>query len=642
MSKKEKMNTWFGWAGRILEVDLSRGKVIKTLLPRDWVKRFLGGRGIQMKILFDRVKSGIDPFSPKNVLILGTGPLTGTMVGSRCQATSKSPLTGFLGDSNAGGHWGAELKFAGYDHIVVSGKSKEPVYLFIDDDHVEIRKAGDLWGRNVWETTERLREEIGDPELQILSIGEAGENLVLYAAIMNSFTRAFGRTGMGAIMGSKRLKAVAVRGTRGIKIAKPKEFIDTVKSIYEKSVTNPMYQWYPKYGTPILTDKKAYLGNLPVKNWSDISIEGVENVTGEAFVTHYVKKNRACYGCFYHCDHFYQAGNISGPGLEYEAVNAFGPRVGNTHFPTILEATNLANQYGLDVVSTGGSIALAMDLYERGVITEKDTDGLEMKWGNREAILQCIHKIAKREGFGNLLAEGPYLMAQQIGGEAPSRVMHFKRLDPTAVEVRPFKGQALSYATSTRGADHLRGLLKAEAIGHQVTMDQAVQLFGTPDVTDPALYDTVGKPKGVYWYQKLSILCDCLEICKFNTFWAGYPVYFEDLGKLLSTATGVELSVDELERITERVLMLEKAINAREGYTRKDDLPCERMINEPIPRGPFKGEVLHLEDFEKMLDAYYELSGCDVKTGIPKEERLFAFDLPEVAKELKALGIFPK
>ena len=630
----------YGWAGTILWIDLDKKTVTKEKIPKEWKKKFLGGRGINVKILFDQVKAGTDPLSPENVIILGTGPLAGTLVGSRTQATGLSPLTGFIGDSNAGGHWAPELKLAGYDHIVFKGRSSKPVYIWIDDDTVEIRDATGLWGKNIWEVTQLIRERENDLTIQVLAIGQAGENLVKYAAVINSFARASGRTGMGTVMGSKRVKCVAVRGTKGIKIAKPKEFIEVITKIYNHSVNHPMYEWYPKYGTPMLTEFKAQLETLPIQNWSIVKTDELDKVTGKTFLEKYAKKNRACYGCFFHCDHFFEAGEIKGPGLEYESTNAFGLRVGNTDFPTILLATNLANQYGLDVVSTGGSIALAMDLYEKGVLTKKDTDNLELSWGNKEAIIGCIHKIAKREGFGDLLAEGPYLMAQKIGGIAPSRVMHFKKMCPTAVEVRPMKGWALSYATSTVGGTHLRGLIKAEAM--QATKDQVMKLFGTEDVMNPVLYDTVGKPKGVHYYQKLATICDCLEMCKFNTFWSGYPTYIGEMAQLFNAATGEDMRESEFEEVADRVYLIEKAFNAREGYTYKDDLPCERMQKEPISDGKYKGEALEVESFRKMLKAYYKITGCDLNTGIPTYQTLIKLGLPEVAEELVALGKIKK
>jgi aldehyde:ferredoxin oxidoreductase len=277
-----------------------------------------------------------------------------------------------------------------------------------------------------------------------------------------------------------------------------------------------------------------------------------------------------------------------------------------------------------------------MDLYERGILTKKDTDSLELKWGNREAIIKCVHKIATREGFGDLLAEGPYIMAQKIGGKAPSLVMHFKKMCPTSNEVRPMKGLALGYATSTVGATHLRGVNRAE--GGAATREQVMELFGTEDMMNPTLYDTVGKPKGVQYYQRLAAICDCLEICKFNTFWTSYPTYIKQLARLFNLVTGVESNENQFEEIADRVYLLEKAFNTREGYTWKDDLPCERMQNEPISDGKHKGEVLNRESFIEMLKAYYKITGCDIETGIPTYQTLSKLGLSEVADQLVALG----
>ncbi len=635
------MSQDYGWAGKILWVDLDRQKVKKEPIPSQWKKLFLGGRGVNVKILFDHLKAETDPLSPENVFIQGTGPLTGTLVGGRTESTGRSPLTGFLGDSNAGGHWGAELKFAGYDHVVFTGKSDKPVYLWVDDDTVEIRDAQDLWGKSVWEMTDIIREREKDPAIQVLGIGQGGENLVKYAAVLNTYTRASGRTGMGAVLGSKKVKCIAVRGTKGVKIARPKEFLHLVKKIYDWSVNSEFYEWYPKYGTPMLTEHKNMIQTVPIKNWSLNTTPNVDKMSGKTFLEKFTTKNRACNGCFFHCDHFFKAGDIQGPGVEYEAMNAFGLRSGNfTSLPTVFECTNLCNQYGLDVVSTGGSIALAMDLYERGILTLKDTDGMELTWGSGDAMVQCIHKIAFREGFGDLLAEGPYLMAQQIGGEAPSRVVHFKGMCPTAVEFRHMKAWALSYATSTVGATHVRGLLKAE--GMQATKEQVMELFGSEDVMNPVLYDTVGKPKGVQYYQRLATLCDCLEICLFNTFWCGYPTYIEQLNELFNHATGADMELESFTEAADRTWLLEMAFNTREGYTYEDDMPCERLQKDPIAVGTFKGEVLDPEPFREMLKAYYKRLGSDPETGRPTYETLNKLSMPEVAEELVNLGKIQK
>jgi aldehyde:ferredoxin oxidoreductase len=627
----------YGWAGTILWVDLDRKKITKERIPNEWKKLFLGGRGMNVKILFDNVEAGTDPLSPENVAVLGTGVLTGTLVGGRCDATALSPLTGILGDANAGGHWGAEFKFAGYDTIVFTGQSDKPVYIWIDDDTVEIRDASDLWGKNFWETTEQVRKLENDPSVQVIGIGQAGENLVKYAAVMNSFARANGRTGVGAVLGSKKVKCVATRGTRGVKIARPKEFLRLIKKMYNDSVGTPMYDWYPKYGTPMLTEHKNMLETLPVKNWSMNTLDDVDAMSGETFLKKFATKNRACHGCFFHCDHYFRSGNLEGLGVEYETMNAFGLRSGNfKDMETVFECANLANQYGLDVVSTGGSIALAMDLFERNIITLKDTDQIDLTWGNRESMVKCIHKIAHRDGFGDLLAEGPYLMAQKIGGIAPSRVVHFKKMCPTAVETRNMKAWALSYATSTVGGHHCRGLLKAE--GMQATKEQVMELFGTTDVMNPKLYETQGKPKGVQYYQRLATICDSTGICLFNTFWCGYPTYIEQINEMFNAATGADYSTEDFVRAADRIWLLEMSINAREGMTIEDDIPCERLQKEPLSVGKYKGDVLDPEPFRDMLKAYYKRVGANPETGIPTYEALHKLDMPDVAEELLKLG----
>ena len=627
----------YGWAGKILWIDLNEKKVSIERIPDEWKKNFLGGRGMNVKILFDNVKAGTDPLSPENVAVLGTGVLTGTLVGGRCDATALSPLTGILGDANAGGHWGAEFKFAGYDTIVFTGRSDKPVYIWIDDDTVEIRDASGLWGKNFWETTEQVRRNENDPSVQVIGIGQAGENLVKYAAVMNSFARANGRTGIGAVLGSKNVKCIATRGTKGVKIARPKEFLRLITRMYKDSVGTPMYDWYPKYGTPMLTEHKNMLETVPVKNWSLNTLDDVDAMSGETFLKKFATKNRACHGCFFHCDHYFRSGKLEGLGVEYETMNAFGLRSGNfKDMETVFECANLANQYGLDVVSTGGSIALAMDLFERDIITLKDTDQIDMTWGNRESMVKCIHKIAHRDGFGDLLAEGPYLMAEKIGGDAPSRVVHFKKMCPTAVETRNMKAWALSYATSTVGGHHCRGLLKAE--GMQATEEQVMELFGTTDVMNPKLYETKGKPKGVQYYQRLATICDSTGICLFNTFWCGYPTYVEQINELFNAATGADYSIEDFVDAADRIWLLEMSINAREGITIEDDIPCERLQKEPLTVGKYKGEVLEPEPFREMLKAYYKRVGANPETGVPTSEALNNLGMPDVAEALQKLG----
>lgn len=641
-------------SGLILRVDLTRKKIFKEPLADDLAANFIGGRGINVKILYDEVGPETDPLAPSNKLIFGTGPLTGTaFAGSRFNVSCKSPLTGILGDGNSGGHWGTELKYAGYDHIVIQGASKEPVYLWINDDEVELRDAGPMWGYNTWETDEIIKDELGDPEVRVASIGQAGENLVKYACLINDLSRAPGRTGNGAVMGSKKLKAIAVRGTKGVNVADP----EAVEKLIEKwywwtaETAEEKGWWYPKYGTPILMDLQNATGVLPVgffETGSLSSPEELEQLSGYTFIRDYAVKSKGCFGCSSRCSHYFKIreGPFAGTaaeGVEFEAINGFGARCRNTNLPSILFANTLVNQYGLDIVSTANSISLAMYLYERGIITKKETQGLNIGWGDHEVIIELIHKIAKREGFGSILAEGCLNAAKIIGKGAEKYVVHSKGLTPTSVELRPVKGTALSFATSTRGADHLRGILNVEMKAKTISHDRFSRIAG-PEVFDAKLYGEC-KAKGVIWQQHASALVDSLEICKFQTFFI-YPAdgvaWPEDLADILKAVTGKTMDADMLMTCAERILNVERCFNAREGITRKDDTLSERLFQEPLPSGPTKGEVLDKESFNRMLDDYYRLRGWDIETGIPTQEKLEYLGLKYISEELKELGHLKK
>lgn len=637
------MSENYGWAGKYLYIDLTSKKIKKIPLSQNLKDNYLGGRGINMKFLYDYLKPGLDPLSLEVPLIIGTGPLTGTVAGTgRYNVTTKSPMTGILSDGNSGGHWAPELKYAGYDHIIITGKSEKPVYIWIYNEQVEILDASSLWGKNVWLTTEMIHRMHNDLEIQVAAIGQAGENLVKYSCMINGLSRAAARCGSGAVMGSKKLKAIAVRGTKGVKIAHPDKLLNILREMFQKTTESPRFEYYPRYGTPALVNSSYPVGRFPVKNFSSSILPGIEKIDGKAFLEKYVEKSKACFGCYVHCDHFYHVregdfAGTKGPGLEYETIGAFGGRCANTNLPSILKANNLCNQYGIDVISTGTSISLAIDLFERGIITEKDTDGLVLRWGDEKLIIELIHKIAKREGFGNLLAEGPYLMAKIIGRGAEKRVMHIKKLDPDGGENRCFKGACLSYAVSTRGAEHLRGLIRTELSGF-IGKEEAIKKFGSKDIVDPDSYDTVGKPKAVIWYEHLSLVTDCLQICKFNTIWAGFPIHLKELTDLFNAVTGVRIEKEEAFSIAERVYNLEKAINIREGQKKEDDMPSERHLIEPMSDGPGKGALIEKDKFQSMLDAYYKLRGWDVNTSFPTREKLLSLELKNVADDLRKMG----
>ena len=643
----------YGW-NYILRVNLSNGRIYKEEIKKELALNFIGGRGINVKLLYDEVRPGIDPLGPDNKLILGVSPLTGILPGfTRFNATAKSPLTGILGDSNAGGQWAAEFRFAGYNHIVIEGASEKPVYIWIHDDHVEIRDAAYLWGKNVWETTELIREELGDEEIKVVAIGQAGENLVKYACLIADFARAAGRCGLGAVAGSKKLKAIAVRGTKGVKIAHPNQFEELWERWYEciKSINMGGLD-YNIYGTPAITVPMHNGGFYPVKNFQSTQLteEELENVSGETFVERYVVKSKACFPCLVHCAHYYRVAEgpyagTAGEGLEFETINCFGPRCGNTYLPAILLANNLVNQYGLDVVETGAAIALAMHLYQEGLLDEEKTGGLKLEWGDHEVIIELIHLIAKREGIGNILAEGVVNIGKYIKG-AEKYVIHSKGLSPVAWDCRAAKGVALGFATSTRGCDHLRGLWSIS--GYKAKLTE-----GLPDpsgliplkgkILIPNEYASEEKSRANIFLQHICAIRDMVEICTmhFASSWL-QPPWPKDIAEALTIVTGVKFDEKDLFVCAERLWNLERAFNVREGITRKDDTFSPRYFEEPVPDGPYKGEVLHKEKFDEMLDKYYELRGWDVETGIPTRRKLEELGLKYVADELENLGKLPQ
>jgi aldehyde:ferredoxin oxidoreductase len=640
------MSQWFGWVGKILDIDLTNRKIYVYPLDRNLVKSFIGGRGINVKMLFGLLQPNTDPLGPENVMIFGTGPLGGTPGATgRFNVTFLSPATGLLGDSSSGGHWGAELKYAGYDFLILRGKADKPVYIEIKDSEVHIRDAADIWGLNVWEATEALRRKMKDLKVQVLAIGPAGEKLVKFAAIMSSFTRAAAKCGGGAVMGSKNVKAIAVKGSKGVKVADPQGTIKNFQKLYTAITADYKFGFYPRYGTSILTEGLYPTGLIPFFNFKQTQMESViEKIGGQTFADKFMKKQKACNGCFLHCDHYYEISGgkhkgVQGQKIEWESIVSLGPRLGNLDFENILHMNNLANQYGLDTVSLGGSISLAIDLFEQGILTKADTDGMELRWGDPDLFVNLIHKVANREGFGDLLAEGPYWMAQRIGRGAEKHVYHMKKLEPSSEEVRGHKAIALAFHTSTRGGDHLRGQPPAEIGGFRgVDPKIMAERFGSADVGKPDVYDVVGKPRMVIWYQNFAAVIDAMELCKFSTYWSRFPVEFKEFSDMLRFTTGVQFSPDDLSKIGERIWNVEKAFNLRLGFGRESDLPSEKLQNETISDGPLKGERLHIDKYNEMLDSYYVMRGWDRHTGRPKRSKLKELNLDDVADELARYG----
>jgi aldehyde:ferredoxin oxidoreductase len=600
-----------GYIGRTLYVDLSKAKLTKNPLDLSMARKFIGGRGLGIRVLYEELKTkDIDPYSPENLLIFATGPLTGTIApsaGRHCVIT-KSPLTGTCLDSHAGGRFGPELKYAGYDFIVISGRAKKPVYLWIDDENVELRDAQNIWGRIVSETEKIIKEEVGDQEVKIAAIGPSGEKLVSFASILNELHRAAGRGGAGAVMGSKNLKAIAVRGSGGIAIADVKTFIQIVKEaneIIKKHHTTGIHGTLPKYGTAGILNVMNEHGILPTRNFQTGIFEEAEKISGEKMAETILKRNKACASCIIRCARFciidegpYQGTIIEGP--EYETCWSFGAQCGINRLDVIAKANLLCNEYGIDTISTGNVIGFAMECFEKGLINLKDTDGINLKFGDPEAMLATVEKIALKEGFGSVLAQGVRKASEIIGKGASNFAMHVKGMEMPAYDPRGAKGQGLAYATSNRGACHLRAyMIKYE-------------ILGTPFSVDP--FSTQGKAKLVAQTQDEYAIFDSLILC----IRVPLAVSMEVIARLLSAATGWDFRMEELMKAGERIYNMERLFNAKVGFTRKDDTLPTRILKEKMPEGPAIGNTVELDE---MLNEYYTIRGWN-KDGIPKEEKV--------------------
>jgi aldehyde:ferredoxin oxidoreductase len=625
-----------GYMGRILRVDLSNEKVVDVETPKDLISKYIGGLGFVVKILWDEVNEKIDPLGPENRLVIATGPLTGTMfpAAGRYQMGAKSPLTGIWGQSNSGGFFGPELKFSGYDAIIIQGRSEKPVYLCIYDGKPEIRRADHLWGKTTYETADIIREELDDREVKVAAIGQAGENLVRYAAVINDYGNAAGRTGMGAVMGSKKLKAIAVRGFNSVKVADPEKFERVLEKAYDL-VLDKWGKTYKEtlttYGTPNLVDAINDIGRMPVKNHWTGYWDKAEKIGGYAIRKLYRVKQGSCFGCLAQCKYFVKtkqeglSGLFKGP--EYESIVSLGSCLLIDNFDAVAYANNLADLYGMDSISLGMTIAWAMECYEKGIITKEDTGGIDLSWGNYESVIKLIHDIAFRRGFGNILAEGSYRASKIIGRGSEKYVMHVKGLEISAQDGRAQQSSGLTHATAARGADHLTSLSCLEERGYA---DVAAERYGADKVKD--LIDPLStKYKGmvVKDLEDLYALGNSLIICWYEVGWP--PVfYFNEMAEALHAVTGIDLfsSISYVREVSERIVILRRMFNVREGLRRKDDTLPERFLKEPMPSGPAKGQICKLDE---MLDEYYEYRGIDKLTGIPKDETLVRLGLGDLA-----------
>ncbi len=611
----------FAYAGKILRVDLTTGKVSTEPLSEEMAKSYIGGIGLGIRLLMDNSKPGTDPFDPGNPLIFATGPLSGTMgptAGNGYAVVSKSPATGGVGEAKAHGFFGPDLKRAGYDAVLITGKADKLSYLWIDDDNVKIMNAEHMTGKSPYETDMQIREELEDYYIRVSAIGEAGEKLSRIACIINDEFRAIGRTGMGAVMGSKNLKAVAVRGTKDVNVADMEGFKEFVKMIHER-MKGPATKKYKTLGTPENVLVLNSLAALATRNFSQATFEGAEKVSGEYLNEHYVKKIVGCATCGMRCDHIavVPEGPYKGSTsrLEFECLWSMGPLCGVDRLDAIIEAMRIVNEYGMDGISIGVVVAFAMDCYENGVITKEQTDGIDLSFGNAEALIAIIHKIGKREGWlGNVLAEGVEKAAEIIGGDAPKYACHIKGLELPGYDLRTLKTAALGFSVSFRGACHLRNGAYSPDVKGKVNRFKIEKGRGKMIVPDGNIYNVI----------------DSLIVCKFSrgTYYDG----LKDLANYYTLATGIPMTPEELDKNGERIENLARLFNIREGKgTREYDTLPWKIKNAPVPdEGPAKGAVVSDEEFQVGLDDYYEARGWTME-GIPTVEKLNELNLGEYA-----------
>ena len=606
------------WAGKILRVDLTLGTVKSEPLNMDWAQAYLGSRGLGSKYLVSEVDPKVDPLSPDNKIIWATGPLTGTMAstGGRYTVITKSPLTGAIACSNSGGYWGAELKMAGWDMVIFEGKSPTPVYLYINDDVAELRDAAHLWGKSVWETEPLIKKSLQDPLIRVSCIGKAGENGVLYAAVVNDLHRAAGRSGVGTVMGSKNLKAIAVRGTRGVgNIRDPKAFMKVTyekkKILADNAVTG---QGLPTFGTQVLMNVINEIGGLPTRNHQDVQFENARDISAEAMAAPresdgkaQLITNQACFGCTIACGriskidqtHFTVANKpqywgASG-GLEYEAAWALGAANGVKDLEVLQYCTMLCNEEGIDPISFGATIGAVMELYEMGVLTREQL-GIEAPFGSAAALAFLVEETIYSRGFGKEIGQGSKRLTARYGH--PDLSMSSKGQEFPAYDGRAIQGIGLAYATSNRGGCHLRGYTIAS------------EVLGIPVKTDPLEHE--GKPELVKAFQDATAAFDSAGICVFTSFAWGLA----DVAPQVQAACGEQFTTEELEKIGERIWNMEREFNNAAGFTKADDSLPKRLLTEPAKTGPAKGKVNMLAE---MLPKYYAARGWDSE-GVPTAE----------------------
>jgi aldehyde:ferredoxin oxidoreductase len=628
---------------KIAYINLTTGEIETKPIPIEVRKKFLGGRGLDAYLLYNHTKKGCDPVGPGNALIVSGGILTATCASAtaRTHVMAKSPLTGLLGSANMGGFFAPELAWAGFHHLVITGKAEKPVYLFVHNGEIEIRDARGIWGKSVTDAQWAIRDDLGDQEVKSMVCGPAGENLVAWANVMTGVKNSGGRTGMGCVMGSKNLKAIAARGTMDIKIAHPVEALEYNKRFIEHITSAKVNQTQGTLGTPFIWGATNSWGGVRCRNFQynqceyadDMEPERIDEICEETMGPYHMA---GCFGCQVHCraQHKIFAGPFAGTydeGPEYTSQGAFGGETDTPRALTVLVGNHLVNQYGMDNLETGSMISWAMELYELGILTKKETDGLDLTWGNDDAVIEMIDRICFRKGWlGDTLAKGGIPASEIIGKDSFSYLVQVKGMSNLHSDERGTPGLALNIATASRGSDHLRSRPAIDL--YHLPQDVLRKIYSTPIPYDGPLSsehtEYIGKPWQVFWQENCYMAVDCLGICKYHTVFLGATLpNFEEWPKVIYLNTGLEMTPKEIWEVARRCNMIERLFNLREGLTRDDlkkgDMLNHRYFDEPARRGApdVVGRVIEKDKFIKMVDEFYQFKGLDDK-GFPKPETM--------------------
>jgi aldehyde:ferredoxin oxidoreductase len=611
-----------GYTGNILRVNLTKEEISIENPDELFYRRYIGGEGFVAYYLLKELKAGIDPLSPENKLIFATGPLTGFAIPGtgRNSVGAKSPLTGGFGEAEVGGHWGAELKHAGFDAIIVEGKAKNPIYLWIKDGEAELRDATHLWGKVTGEAEKIIQQELGDNLVRVAQIGPGGERLVRYACIINDLRNAAGRTGMGAVMGSKNLKAIAVRGHKRLEVNDKEKLRAKIKEFNELAY-KPV-RGYFEYGTGGgIMESFATSGNLPTRNFRDGNFSGAKNLDPSIMKEEIGLKMEACYACSIRCKKIVEIGepwNVDPlyGGPEYESIGAFGSNCGIDDIKAVCKANELCNKYSIDTISTGVSIGFAMECYENGILSDKDTDGLKLTFGNAEAMVKMVEMIGKREGLGDILAEGIKSAAEKLGNGAEKYAMHVKGQEIPMHEPRLKQGLGVGYTISPTGAEHMANLHDTS-----VASERAIVAHSAIGILEPLEIDDIGvkKIRALVYISNWRNLYNALLICYF------LPWDYIDAPEIIRAVTGWYTSTWELMKVGERITTMARAFNIREGLSNKDDWLPERFF-EPHTSGALVETSINPDELKNAISSYYRLMGWN-EDGIPTKSKLEELEL---------------